>query len=112
MLGNFQVTTLMLFTPLLAFLRPLFFFVGKTAGFADVECLIILMRLFNHLFSSTMGCKITLDLLSRLYFSSFMKSTRSSKSRSDIRQRGISSPSGSPAGSTPLMIALFNVSSV
>jgi len=40
-LGNFQVTTLMLFTPLLTLFCQFFLFVGKAAGFADVECDIV-----------------------------------------------------------------------
>lgn len=61
--GNFQVTTLVLFTPLLAFLRPLFLFVGKAAFFTCVECLIILAHLFNHLLSLTIVVIIAFVLL-------------------------------------------------
>ena len=48
MLGDFQVTALMLLAPMLTFLRPLLLFIGKTTFFADVEGIPIFLRLFNH----------------------------------------------------------------
>ena len=48
MFGNFQVTTLMLLAPLLAFLRPLFLFIGKAAGFTNVEGLPVFLHLLDH----------------------------------------------------------------
>ena len=47
MLGNFQVTALILRAPLLAFLRPLLLFIGKAAFFTNIEGLPVFLRLFN-----------------------------------------------------------------
>ena len=41
--GNIEITTMVLFTPFLAFLRPLFLLTGKAAGFTDIECPIVLI---------------------------------------------------------------------
>ena len=48
MLDNFQVTTLMPYTSLLAFLRPRFLFIGKAAGLANVEGLPVFVHLLDH----------------------------------------------------------------
>ena len=112
MLRNLQVTALMLFTPLLAFLSPLFVLIGKAAFFTNVYCLLVFLYLFDHLLPPAVGRIVAFALLSRRYLRVLIKSTRSSKSCSDILQRGIASSSGLPAGSMLLMIALFNVSSV
>ncbi len=48
MLGDFQVTALMLFAPLLAFLRPLLLFIGKATFFANIVYPAILAQLFYH----------------------------------------------------------------
>ncbi len=50
-LGDFQVTALMLLAPLLAFLRPLLLFIGKATFFADVEGLPVFLYLLDHHFS-------------------------------------------------------------
>ncbi len=47
-LGNFQVTTLMLLAPLLAFLRPLFLFIGKATFFTNIEGLPVFLHLLDH----------------------------------------------------------------
>jgi len=48
MLGNFQVTALMLLAPLLAFLRPLLLFIGKATFFTNIEGLPVFLYLLDH----------------------------------------------------------------
>ncbi len=47
-LGNFQVTTLVLLAPMLAFLRPLLLFIGKATFFTNIEGLPVSLYLFDH----------------------------------------------------------------
>lgn len=49
MSGNLQVTTVMLFAPLLAFFSPLLFLIGETALLTNVERSSILFFFSHHL---------------------------------------------------------------
>ena len=48
MLDNFQVTTLVLLAPLLAFLCPLFIFIGKAAFLTNVEGPPVFLYYLDH----------------------------------------------------------------
>ena len=48
MLGDFQVTALMLLAPTLAFLRPLLLFISKATFFTNIESIPVFLRLFDH----------------------------------------------------------------
>ncbi len=48
MLGNFQVTALILVAPMLALLRPFLLFIGKATFFTNVEGLPVFLYLLDH----------------------------------------------------------------
>lgn len=51
MLGDFQVTALILLVPMLALLRPFLLFIGKATFFTNIEGIPVLLHLFDHRFS-------------------------------------------------------------
>jgi len=45
---NIEIATIVLFTPFLALLCPLFLFIGKAASFTNVETLPVCLRFLDH----------------------------------------------------------------